>query len=202
MQPESPTSPPASRTGASRGRSLNLGISIPAELLQDSDARRLAKVPRFSSELEVAAAELPSQPAAETVAGPIATEQFCYHDAVSLAHCLSSPVADLNRVDTAQFNKFHLYHGWRWLTAHKTKSLTHPKDKEATAEAKAQLLYDEGYWVTLEQWAVGDSMPAGLSATGNALIKLWNMRALSLRMTVNSFSAAAFSSFVFFRWAS
>ena len=50
MQPESPTSPPASRTGASRGRSLNLGISIPAELLQDSDARRLAKVPRFSSE--------------------------------------------------------------------------------------------------------------------------------------------------------
>ena len=454
MQPESPTSPPASRTGASRGRSLNLGISIPAELLQDSDARRLAKVPRFSSELEVAAAELPSQPAAETVAGPIAdggselswkevmessgpitlislleslhlgsgafkmnhfssalqdtirtmygnldgewfrdvsetaqrikqvslgkgmklgkrracialacnaardareeglwrrlcygvlgimelmvsmeahmlpnaqlatwpfesstillfqdkdgvvqeypltgsfmgqlpeshdvgllspkdakysqevasrlsrherpitisafeiglstcetavitlqaatlralsdahsfafeartwellnksdavklgdallagwdvmmallptytplalqqqlyetdstsglhaadwvssqaeqvgwfaaTEQFCYHDAVSLAHCLSSPVADLNRVDTAQFNKFHLYHGWRWLTGHKMKSLTHPKDKEASAEAKAQLLYDEGYWVTLEQWAVG-----------------------------------------------
>jgi hypothetical protein len=46
-----------------------------------------------------------------------------------------------------------------------------------------------------------DSMPAGLSATGKALIKDCNMRALSLRITVNSFCAAAFSSFVFFRWA-
>jgi hypothetical protein len=34
------------------------------------------------------------------------------------------------------------------------RQLTHPKDKEATAEEKVRLLYEEGYWVTLEQWAL------------------------------------------------
>jgi hypothetical protein len=37
------------------------------------------------------------------------------------------------------------------------RQLTHPKDKEATAEEKVRLLYEEGYWVTLEQWALGIS---------------------------------------------
>ena len=154
MQPESPTSPPASRTGASRGRSLNLGISIPAELLQDSDARitlqaatlrALSDAHSFAFEArtwellnksdavklgdallagwDVMMALLPTytplalqqqlyetdstsglhaadwvSSQAEQVGWFAATEQFCYHDAVSLAHCLSSPVADLNRV--------------------------------------------------------------------------------------------------------
>lgn len=92
---------------------------------------------------------------ANQVGWSAATEQFCYHDAVSLAHCLSLPVADLSKVDTAQFNKFHLYHGWRWLKAQKMKSLTHPKGKEVSADEKARLLYEENYWITLDQWAAG-----------------------------------------------
>ena len=92
---------------------------------------------------------------AEQVGWASATEHFCYHDAVSLAHCLSAPVAELNKVDTAQFNKFHLHYGWRWLKAHKAQSLTHPKGKEASQDEKVRLLYNENYWITLEQWAAG-----------------------------------------------
>jgi hypothetical protein len=62
----------------------------------------------------------------------------------------------MSKVDTAQFNKFHLYHGWRWLKAQKMKSLTHDrKGKEVSADEKARLLYEENYWITLDQWAAG-----------------------------------------------
>lgn len=63
-QPESPTFP---RPVASRGRPLDLGISIPSNLLQDPAAIRLAKAPRISNEVEGAAEQL-AQPVAETVA--------------------------------------------------------------------------------------------------------------------------------------
>lgn len=67
---------------------------------------------------------------AEQVGWASATEHFCYHDAVSLAHCLSSPVAELNKVDTAQFNKFHLHYGWRWLKAKCNEHLMVPPRRE------------------------------------------------------------------------
>ena len=86
----------------------------------------------------------------------ITGQTFCYHDAVSLAHALSASVApDLRKVDTAQFDKFHMCHGWRWLKSQKAKSTTHPKGKEVTADEKVRLLYEENYWSTLQQWAVG-----------------------------------------------
>ena len=69
MEPTTPA--PVSRTGvahsASRGRPLNLGISIPPELLQDSDAIRLAKAPKLSTEME-RASDPQAPPVAETSA--------------------------------------------------------------------------------------------------------------------------------------
>ena len=82
-----PTTPPVSRTGfahsASRGRPLNLGISIPPELLQDSDAIRLAKAPKLSTEME-RASDPQAPPVAETSA-ELVTEGGSEHAAIPSA---------------------------------------------------------------------------------------------------------------------
>ena len=86
---------------------------------------------------------------------PITGQTFCYHDAVSLAHALSASAGELKKVDTAQFDKFHMYYGWRYLKSQKARSTTHPKGKEVSADEKVRLLDEEHYWTTLQQWAAG-----------------------------------------------